>query len=186
MDTKFKILPVICCLALLAGCGLMKQIARYAGKDITVSVRYPKPFKLNDTIWIKYSVDQNDMVDVVKRGYAESIPIAEFTPEHFKNVSITVDDLDNQGKNVNVSGDYVGTKEIYYKEMYYNNATRAYEANFGFVPNKKGTCKILVYNIVLVGKSRKGWILYWTFPTYIEGLDPKDINNKRRLKILVE
>ena len=175
MDTKFKILPVICCLALLAGCWLLKRGDRLGGKDILVNIRYPKPFKLKDTIWIKYGVGQNDMVN---KYYAEGIPIAEFTELHREDVSIRVNDMHNQGEYVNVTGDYATTRK-----MHYDYDTKRYEANYGFVPNKKGTCSIYVRSIELANKD---WKRLWGFYTYIEGFDPKDTANNKYLKIMVE
>ncbi len=176
MDTKFKILPVICCLALLAGCCKLLKRGRKVGKDIPVNIRYPKPFKLKDTIWIKYGVGQNDMVN---EYYAEGAPIAEFTQLDREFVSIDVNKIRNQGEYVNVTGDYAATRK-----MHYDNDTRRYEANFGFVPNKKGTCSIYVRDIELV----KDWTLVWRFYTYIEGFDPEDTVNdsSKRLEIMVE
>ena len=178
MDTKFKILPVICCLALLAGCwDLFKTRGsrRKVGKSIFVNIRYPKPFKLKDTIWIKYGVGQNDMVN---KYYAEGIPIAEFTELTREDVSIDVNDIPNQGEYVNVTGDYAATRK-----MHYDYDTKRYEANFGFVPNKKGTCIIFLRSIELANKD---WKHQWIFYTYIEGFDPKDIANSVRLEIMVE
>ncbi len=181
MDTKFKILPVICCLALLAGCwDLFKTRGSRSkfGKVIPVNIRYPKPFKLKDTIWIKYGVGQNDMVENGYNGYAEGTPIAEFTELDREFVSINVNKIPNQGEYVNVTGDYAATRR-----MHYDNDTKRYEANFGFVPNKKGTCIIFLYSIELANKD---WKRLWGFYTYIEGFDPKDIANNRYLKIMVE
>ncbi len=178
MNTKFKILPVICCLALLAGCGwLLKRGDSLGGKDILVNIRYPKPFKLKDTIWIKYGVGQNDMVN---KYYAEGIPIAEFTELHREDVSIDVNDIPNQGEYVNVTGDYAATRK-----MHYDYDTKRYEANFGFVPNQKGTCSIIVYNIE-IGKALKKGKHQWIFYAYIEGFDRKDTANNKYLKIKVE
>ena len=179
MDTKFKILPVICCLALLAGCwDLFKTRGSIhkVGKAIPVNIRYPKPFKLKDTIWIKYSVGQNDMVHY--NGYAEGTPIAEFTELTREDVSIRVNDIPNQGEYVNVTGDYAATRK-----MHYDYDTKRYEANYGFVPNQKGTCSIYVHSIELANKD---WKRLWGFYTYIEGFDPKDTAHNKYLKIMVE
>ncbi len=132
MATKINFIFMVI-IALIVSCKPLSIKKQTWGKDIQANLRYTKPIKLGDTIWLSYNCNINDLINgsITAKNDFKTYTAYSYPVISFKKLNSVL--IFNIGKYLSIKSDYPNTSL-----MYFNPVNNNFELSFGFIPNRVG------------------------------------------------